>query len=830
MLGGGLGLSVPWVLAAIMAPKMYRNNADIGRLAQLSAAGGLVGTGTGLGAEALGRLLTRGFGPNFKPSQWHRDQDPHRWNSALRTAPIAVATLGGKALSTMFREMHKDASNDQDLRSRIAAAYKQVTIPDLKAIEHGQYQKGHFSWKGLGITIESAPGAVRRGVDKDGTEWSVKLKNAYGYIKGTTSAEPGDQMDVFMGPHPESEIVFVVDQNKQKTKTFDEHKCVVGCRTVAEAKELYIKNYSEGWTGFRDITPMTLPQFKSWLKKGDMTKPLAGQQFQDFHKQATNSLVNILPSSDISIMHTSLTPAPWTKQAINLKGVLPALKGMFSRTPGAVGATEGATAAPAAEKLRSFLAGGGNLRPGEYERVALQHPELMAEFPRIRDAVNLADVRRMIGTGPIPGAFQGGVGNQVAQTLIGGGAGAGLGLAENSFTDMGPDMQKNNLIANTALGLLAGNPIARQRMLKKVFTDPATGLRNIGYNPKALMGASTGLIGKTSLLLGGDKLFGTLDNLRAGTGKLTSTATKLDSKMDKAENSIAKNFKEPFEKLENSSKELGGKLMDSGSKLIAGGRPYVGGIGGAFLGNMVGQYFEDEKRVSAEEAKRQKRNRILLTLLGGAAGAGLGSADQNTLPDTLRRLQGGWQTAKGTAADLYNKVTKQANLETSLPDALKLFGVNSEAATPDTVAALKELAVLSQSSDPRAAVHAAWAVPTVERAVAMPLGGAALGGAAGGLIQMLRGHGVRDKKRRPSVGAGVGWGGVAGGLLGVLAAADAPRQGWNASPMGRAIGTVPLSDGLRTYWRMLSGNGADTAIEDALNAAAINKWIPKLAP
>lgn len=511
MVGGGIGLSVPWVLAAIMAPKMYRNNADISRLAQLSAAGGLVGTGTGLGAEALGRLLTRGFGPNFKPSQWHRDQDPHRWNSALRTAPIAVAALGGKALSTMFNEIErnkdagtmanvqdgpkppsagldlstpdgqanvlgtavaakatasaaaapptlaglatkaapvaakgvfgkgvsllgkglgkavlpwtvsnalgdtnlhggldyegqqtavntmrndwntsgwkgktltalgaldapvtaakavgilpgttpptpssmppahigppptgiprgsvavptikpaplspgwgawgakfrpqqpvnqpqplvtnptappvKQAGNDQALRNRIAAAYRQVTIPNLKEIEHGQYQKGHFSWKGLGITIESAPGAMRRGVDKDGTAWSVKLKNAYGYIKGTTSAEPGDQMDIFMGPHPESEIVFVVDQNKQNTKTFDEHKCVIGCRTAAEAKELYIKNYSDSWTGFRDITPLTIPQLKSWLRKGDMTKPLAGQQFQDFHKQAHSAVATAL--------------------------------------------------------------------------------------------------------------------------------------------------------------------------------------------------------------------------------------------------------------------------------------------------------------------------------------------------------------------------------------------------------------------------------------------------------------------------------------------------------------------------------------------------------
>jgi hypothetical protein len=283
MVGGGVGVGMPLLLAAIANPSLYAR--DPGRLLQMAAAGGVVGTGAGLGVEAIGRLLTRNFGPQFRTSQWHRDQDPNRWNTALRAAPMAMAALAGRTLPTMYNSI-KGASNDQELRKRIAEACRQTTLPNLKEIEHGQYQKGHFSWKGLRITIESAPGAVRRGVDKDGTEWSVTLKNAYGYIRGTTSAEPGDQMDIFMGPHPESEIVFVVDQNKQKSKVFDEHKVVAGVRTAQEAKDLYLANYSKSWTGFRAVTALTLDQFKSWLKRGDMTKPLAGQQFKDFHKQA----------------------------------------------------------------------------------------------------------------------------------------------------------------------------------------------------------------------------------------------------------------------------------------------------------------------------------------------------------------------------------------------------------------------------------------------------------------------------------------------------------------------------------------------------------------
>jgi len=388
MIGGALGLGLPSVVAAFTDPGAFTRHP--GRMLQYSLATGLTGMGAGLGSEALGRVLTRQFGPKFAPSRWHRDQDPHRWNTALRTAPLGVALLAGRTLPAMFSEMnkagtkqaggtgypvssagrlnpvdtatpanatfgsrHPDVGNisaapivpparsqgsnwrrpalrtgndwrtpqqtpppkaqvgafeptvpqslpangtppmpkvaalDQDLRDRIAAANARVAVPSLKEIESGNYQKGHYNWKGLGLTIETAKGQTRSGVNKStGKPWSVTMKHSYGYIKGTDSAEPGDQMDIFMGDQPESEVVFCVDQNKQDGKTFDEVKCILGCCTSAEAKQLYMDNYSAGWKGFRSITPLTLPQFKSFLTKADLTKPVAGQQFADFHKRA----------------------------------------------------------------------------------------------------------------------------------------------------------------------------------------------------------------------------------------------------------------------------------------------------------------------------------------------------------------------------------------------------------------------------------------------------------------------------------------------------------------------------------------------------------------
>lgn len=182
---------------------------------------------------------------------------------------------------------YKLATFDPELRRRIAEAEAMVKAdPSVKEQNSGVYPKGHVTIQGMDITIETAQGQWRRGVSKDGTPWEVKLSNSYGYIKGTDSAEPGDQMDVFLGPDPELEIVFVVDQNKGDTDVFDEVKVILGCRTASQAKQLYMTNYSVGWKGFRSITPLTVPQFKAWCAHGNMKLPLAGQQMASFYKVA----------------------------------------------------------------------------------------------------------------------------------------------------------------------------------------------------------------------------------------------------------------------------------------------------------------------------------------------------------------------------------------------------------------------------------------------------------------------------------------------------------------------------------------------------------------
>lgn len=162
----------------------------------------------------------------------------------------------------------KSAGAEQySLRSQVEGAAA-LTLPPTEAQrEAGNYRKGKVRLHGLEVTIENAKGSQRR------PEWPP-LAAHYGYINRTEGRD-GDHVDCYIGPKPESEIVFVVDQVTQGGR-FDEHKCVLGCTTEAHARKLYLANYQSGWR-CGPITSMTMPQFRTWLSAGDTTKPVAGQ-------------------------------------------------------------------------------------------------------------------------------------------------------------------------------------------------------------------------------------------------------------------------------------------------------------------------------------------------------------------------------------------------------------------------------------------------------------------------------------------------------------------------------------------------------------------------
>lgn len=178
-----------------------------------------------------------------------------------------------RAFSRQVERYYRNA----DLRQSISeAAYFTDTNPSPEQKEAGNYRKGKFRWNGLSIAIENPVGSIRRGKSKSGESWQVEMKSHYGYILRNLSEADGDHVDVFVGPHPESDLVCVVDQTRGNGH-FDEHKVLIGFTSIKDARAAYLANYSTGWDGLSAITAMTVPQFKQWLECGDTGSRIDGQ-------------------------------------------------------------------------------------------------------------------------------------------------------------------------------------------------------------------------------------------------------------------------------------------------------------------------------------------------------------------------------------------------------------------------------------------------------------------------------------------------------------------------------------------------------------------------
>ena len=168
------------------------------------------------------------------------------------------------------------AQSDQiDAAAHEAATSPQNDLPEPTQAQKlaGNYSKGHVRVQGLDITIENPQGSERSGVDPDGNEWRHTMSHHYGYIKRTSGAD-GDQVDVYVGPNPTSDKVFVVDQIDQQSGRFDEHKVMAGFDSEEAAVDAYRSNFDDGWK-VGPVRAMGMDEFKAWLDEGDTTKPAA---------------------------------------------------------------------------------------------------------------------------------------------------------------------------------------------------------------------------------------------------------------------------------------------------------------------------------------------------------------------------------------------------------------------------------------------------------------------------------------------------------------------------------------------------------------------------
>lgn len=159
----------------------------------------------------------------------------------------------------------------------------------------GNYLMGDAQWHGLKLRIENPAHSAREGVDPDGKAWSSLMKAHYGYIAGTRGAD-GDGIDVFLGPLPESEVAWVINQRDHKGD-FDEHKVLLGFPDERSAVDAYRLSYMAGWDRYGPPVRLSLAQLKWWLAYADhareLTPELVPPEQDDMNTTATPLLPRV---------------------------------------------------------------------------------------------------------------------------------------------------------------------------------------------------------------------------------------------------------------------------------------------------------------------------------------------------------------------------------------------------------------------------------------------------------------------------------------------------------------------------------------------------------
>lgn len=154
-----------------------------------------------------------------------------------------------------------------------------IKLPSAGQAKAGNYRKGRVSYKGMPLVIEQPQGSYREGVAPDGTRWRNRMAAHYGYIRSTKGAD-GDEVDVFVGPMPEVDQVYVINQINSASGNFDEHKVCLGFAGAAMAKTAYEASYDADWKGLGSMVPCTIDQLRAWLKYGNTMVPVTESDFK----------------------------------------------------------------------------------------------------------------------------------------------------------------------------------------------------------------------------------------------------------------------------------------------------------------------------------------------------------------------------------------------------------------------------------------------------------------------------------------------------------------------------------------------------------------------
>ena len=227
-------------------------------------------------AQSLGKAVPEGFSIDFSPL-WQLT-DEQKSNVAKSTTEAVLSAQGAGLVSDQvgLREL-KQSSEITGVWSNISTedieAASDVPAPPVPEGAPGEGGEGggastedralhkRLKWHGFDVSIENAAGTYREGLDNDGTPFRVKMRHDYGYLRRTEGAD-GEQLDVFVGKHPDAKHVHVIHTMKAPDfKEYDEDKCFLDFESPHHAMQAFFANYGDRPQHYGSIESMDVEQF-----------------------------------------------------------------------------------------------------------------------------------------------------------------------------------------------------------------------------------------------------------------------------------------------------------------------------------------------------------------------------------------------------------------------------------------------------------------------------------------------------------------------------------------------------------------------------------------
>jgi Inorganic Pyrophosphatase len=148
-------------------------------------------------------------------------------------------------------------------------------------------QKEYRDICGLRIAVEYRAGDIRKGEDKQGRPWSVRLPFPYGRIQGTKGVD-GMAVDAILGPLKNPKKVWVISMPRHRG---NEDKVMLGFASESESVKAFLRMYSHKKKFIGKVKEMNIDKLKkrlvtrrgTWLSaSGWMTSPWSNYQYHGF--------------------------------------------------------------------------------------------------------------------------------------------------------------------------------------------------------------------------------------------------------------------------------------------------------------------------------------------------------------------------------------------------------------------------------------------------------------------------------------------------------------------------------------------------------------------